>query len=171
MSYGFLDKAMIFIAVLAVCLLLAVSIFSGRAAAQSAAVDDTTKLADQIIDCAGLSERGERLQCFDEIAAPLVGIEEPTTDGAGEALHSFTGKDDWDSQVLEVDKPWRLVWQNQGSLLTVELRSEQGELLDVIGNQIGKGGGRSESLDPGSYTLAVRGLGGWRVQVVSEAER
>jgi hypothetical protein len=86
-------------------------------------------------------------------------------------MHSFTGKDDWDSQVLEVDKPWRLVWQNQGSLLTVELRSEQDELLDVIGNQIGKGGGRSESLEPGSYRLAVRGLGGWRVQVVSEAER
>jgi tripartite-type tricarboxylate transporter receptor subunit TctC len=41
----------------------------------------------------------------------------------------------------------------------------------IIGNQIGKGGGRSESLDPGSYTLAVRGLGGWRVQVVSEAQR
>jgi hypothetical protein len=171
MSYGFLDKIMALIAVLAVCILLAVTLLSGRAAAQSAAADDTTKLADQIIDCAGLSENAERLRCYDELAEPLVGIEEPTADGSGQALHSFTGKDDWDSEVLEVDKPWRLVWQNQGSLLTVELRSEQGELIDVIGNQIGKGGGRSESLDPGSYTLAVRGLGGWRVQVVSEARR
>jgi len=171
MSYGFLDKVMLFIAVLAVCLLLAVSLFTGRAAAQAAADDDTTKLADQIIDCAGLSEKGERLQCFDEFAAPLMGIDEPEVPGSSRALHSFTGKDDWDSQVLEVDKPWRLVWQNQGSLLTVELRTEQDELLDVIGNQIGKGGGRSESLEPGSYRLAVRGLGGWRVQVVSEAER
>jgi hypothetical protein len=171
MSYGFIDKVMLFIAVLAVCLLLAVSVFSGRTVAQSAADDDTTKLADQIIDCAGLSESGERLRCFDEIAAPLMGIDETETPGSRRAMHSFTGKDDWDSQVLEVDKPWRLVWQNQGSLLTVELRSEQDELLDVIGNQIGKGGGRSESLEPGSYRLAVRGLGGWRVQVVSEAER
>lgn len=171
MSYGFLDKALLFIAILAACLLLTMTVLSARAAAQSAAADDTTKLADQIIDCAGLSENAERLRCFDELAEPLVGIDEPLSDGAGQALHSFTGKDDWDSEVLEVDKPWRLVWQNQGSLLTVELRSEQGELLDVIGNQIGKGGGRSESLDPGSYTLAVRGLGGWRVQVVSEADR
>jgi hypothetical protein len=171
MSYGFLDKAMTLVAALAVCILLAMTLLGGRAAAQSAAADDTTKLADQIIDCAGLSQNDERLRCYDELAEPLVGIEEPTADGVGQALHSFTGKDDWDSEVLEVDKPWRLVWQNQGSLLTVELRNDQGELLDVIGNQIGKGGGRSESLDPGSYTLAVRGLGGWRVQVVSEAQR
>jgi hypothetical protein len=171
MSYGFLDKAMTLVAALGVCILLAMTLLGGRAAAQSAAADDTTKLADQIIDCAGLSQNDERLRCYDELAEPLVGIEEPTADGVGQALHSFTGKDDWDSEVLEVDKPWRLVWQNQGSLLTVELRNDQGELLDVIGNQIGKGGGRSESLDPGSYTLAVRGLGGWRVQVVSEAQR
>ncbi len=171
MSYSFLDKAVAFIALLAVCLLVAMTMLSGRAAAQAAADDDTTRLADQIIDCAGLSENGERLQCYDKLAAPLIGIEEPTAPGGGRALHSFTGKDDWDSEVLEVDKPWRLVWQNQGSLLTVELRSEQNELLDVIGNQIGKGGGRSESLAPGSYRLAVRGLGAWRVQVVSEAAR
>lgn len=169
MSYGFLDRVLLLVAILATCLLLAMSLLSGRAAAQSGASDDTTKLADQIIDCAGLDESTERLRCYDELAAPLVGIEEPTADGAGETLHRFTGKDDWDSEVLEVEKPWRLVWQNQGSLLTVELRSEQGELLDVIGNQIGKGGGRSERLAPGSYTLAVRGLGGWRVQVVSDA--
>lgn len=173
MSYGFLDKVLLIVAILAVCLLLAMTVLSGRAVAQasSTADDDTTKLADQIIDCAGLTEKEERLQCFDEVAAPLMGLDESSAPGSARALHSFTGKDDWNSEVVEVDKPWRLVWQNQGSLLTVELLSAQGELLDVIGNQIGKGGGRSEILDPGSYTLAVRGLGGWRVQVVSEAEK
>src|SRR3546814_267050 len=84
------------------------------------------------------------------------------------SAHSFTGRDDWDSQPFEMTKAWRLVWQNQGSLLTVELRAEQGEMLDVIGNQIGQGGGRSEVQEPGVYRLAVRGLGGWRVQVVPE---
>src|SRR3546814_8908577 len=80
----------------------------------------------------------------------------------------LTGRDDWDSQPFEMTKAWRLVWQNQGSLLTVELRAEQGEMLDVIGNQIGQGGGRSEVQEPGVYRLAVRGLGGWRVQVVPD---
>jgi len=171
MIYAFLDRALTFLAALAVCLLLGLSLFAGKAAAQSVAADDTTKLADQIIDCAVLTGDTERLSCFDELAAPLVGIEEPDVEGTGKALHSFTGKDDWDSDVLEVATPWRLVWQNQGSLLTLELHSDQGELLDVVGNQIGKGGGRSESLKPGRYRLAVRGLGGWRVQLVSDAEK
>ena len=88
--------------------------------------------------------------------------------GADAARHSFTGRDDWDSEPFEVTQPWRVTWQNEGSLLTVELRGEQGEMLDVIGNQIGRGGGRSEVQEPGVYRLAVRGLGGWRVQVVDE---
>lgn len=171
MSYNFADITRGALAPVVTCLLLAATVPVEKSAAQSAATDDTTKLADQIIDCAGLSESAERLRCFDELAEPLVGIEDPAAEGAGQALHSFTGTDDWDSDVLEVEEPWRLVWQNQGSLLTVELRNEVGELLDVIGNQIGKGGGRSARLDPGSYTLAVRGLGGWRIQVVSEAEQ
>ncbi len=142
------------------------------AQAQSQAADDTTKLAEEIIDCAGLDDATARLRCYDKLAAPLVGLEEaPDEAGAAKALHRFTGKDDWDSDVLDLEQPWRLVWQNQGSLLTVELQSAQGELVDVVGNQIGEGGGRSAVLDPGSYKLAVRGLGAWRLQVVSEAAR
>ena len=136
--------------------------------AQAGESDDTTKLADEIIGCAALESNDARLECYDELAQPLLGIDDPGGKGEGAALHSFTGKDDWDSEVLEIEGPWRVVWQNQGSLLTVELRSSQHEMLDVIGNQIGRGGGRSEILEPGSYRLAVRALGGWRVQVVSE---
>lgn len=171
MTYTILDKALSALSALAVCLMLGLLLGSATASAQSAASDDTTKLADQIMDCAGLPGDAERLSCYDELAAPLVGMAEPDADGASQALHSFTGKHDWDSEVLNVDTPWRLVWQNQGSLLTVELRTAQGELVGVIGNQIGKGFGRSESLEPGSYTLSVHALGGWRVQLVKDAEQ
>ncbi len=151
----------------AFCLALAGG--AGGVLAQEKPADDTTKLAEEIIDCAGLDDDAKRLACFDEIAAPLVGLGETSDDSdAPAALQQFTGKDNWDSEVLEVGTPWRLVWRNQGSLLTVELRTPQGELIDVVGNQIGEGGGRSEVLGPGSYRLAVRGLGGWRLQVVTE---
>lgn len=136
------------------------------AAAQTGGPEDTTKLADQLISCAGLPGEQERLECYDTLAQPLLGLEEGGA--AATALHSFTGRDDWDSEPFEVTQPWRVTWQNEGSLLTVELRGEQGEMLDVIGNQIGRGGGRSEVQEPGVYRLAVRGLGGWRVQVVDE---
>ncbi|MPZ11442.1 MAG: hypothetical protein GEU89_14720 [Kiloniellaceae bacterium] len=154
---------------LVTCLFLAPALGAGDAVrAQSGEVDDTTKLADEIIGCSSLENKDARLECYDALAQPLLGIEEPTAEDEGSALQSFTGTDDWDSEVLEIDAPWRLVWQNQGSMLTVELWTSQNEMLDVIGNQIGRGGGRSEVLDPGSYRLAVRGLGGWRIQVVSE---
>ncbi|GAB4356840.1 MAG: hypothetical protein Kow00114_08000 [Kiloniellaceae bacterium] len=150
--------------------LVGAALLAAPAVVLAQAQDDTTRLADEIIGCAGLENDAERLACFDALAEPLMGLEQ-AGDGAGPAaLHSFTGKDDWDSETLEFEGPWRLVWQNQGSLLTVELRTPQGELVDVVGNQIGRGGGRSEALDPGSYRLAVRGLGGWRVQAVDEPD-
>lgn len=139
---------------------------SGPAQAQSEEEEDTTKLAEEILNCAGLPHEDDRLECYDALAAPLLGLEKPSEASEGGALHSFTGTDDWDSEVVEVDRPWRLVWQNKGSLLTVELWTPQEEMLDVIGNQIGQGGGRSEVQEPGSYRLAVRGLGGWNIKVV-----
>ncbi|MGF1593437.1 MAG: hypothetical protein ACFCUW_09170 [Kiloniellaceae bacterium] len=149
-------------------LVLALAAGGGGAAwGQARSTDDTTRLADQIVGCAGLDDEQERLQCYDALAQPLLGLDESTEDSPT-ALHGFTGRDDWDSDPIEVDTPWRLVWQNQGSLLTVELRTAQNEMIDVIGNQIGRGGGRSAVIEPGSYRLAVRGLGGWRVQVVGE---
>ncbi|WP_193370852.1 hypothetical protein [Pelagibius marinus] len=144
---------------------------AGGVLAQEKPADDTTKLAEEIIDCASLDSNARRLACYDEVAAPLLGVE-----GASEesdvpaAIHKFTGKDNWNSDVLELTSPWRLVWQNKGSLLTVELHTSQGELVEVVGNQIGEGGGRSTVIGPGSYRLAVRGLGGWQVQLVTEED-
>lgn len=144
---------------------LATFVIAAPASAQTAP-EETTKLADQLVSCAGLPNEQDRLECYDRLAQPLMGLQ--AHGSAPEAEHSFTGRDDWDSQPIEMTTAWRLVWQNEGSLLTVELRTEQGEMLDVIGNQIGPGGGRSEVQEPGVYSLAVRGLGGWRVQVVPE---
>jgi hypothetical protein len=140
------------------------------ASAQTQASDKTSELADELIDCAGMADASARLECYDAVAQPLLGLEQGEGGQGPAALHRFTGKGDWDSEVLEIAGPWRATWQNQGSLLTIELLTPQGEMVSVIGNQIGSGGGRSEVLEPGTYRLAVRGLGGWRVQVVDASQ-
>lgn len=43
----------------------------------------------------------------------------------------------------------------------------EGLLIDVIGQQIGEGGGRSEPQEPGTYRLAVRGLVASRVRILA----
>jgi len=150
---------------LALSALLVPLVLAG-ARAQSGS-DETTTLADELLKCAGMPGEGERLECYDAVAQPLLGLEGSQQSVSDEALHSFTGKGDWDSRQLEMKGPWRVTWQNQGSLLTIELWDAAGELLNVVGNQIGRGGGRSDVLNPGNYRLAVRGTGGWRVQAVS----
>jgi hypothetical protein len=160
---------------LGACVILAALGFAaeaawGQSAPPSEGANDASKLADALIGCAGLTDKAARLECYDALAQPLLGLDDPASGEAGIATHRFTGTDDWDSQTFKVTTPWRLVWQSQGSLLTVELRTPEDEMLDVIGNQIGRGGGRSAQLKPGTYRLAVRGIGGWRVQVVSDGQ-
>src|SRR3546814_11693411 len=90
--------------------------------------EETTKLAAQLIACAGLPGSEDRLKCYDRLAQPLLGLE--PADSAPTEAHSFTGRNDWDSQPYEMTNAWRLVWHKQGSLLTVELSAAQGKRTD-----------------------------------------
>src|SRR3546814_3583372 len=72
-------------------------------AAAQTVPEETTKLADQPIACAGLPGSEDRLKCYDRLAKPLLGLE--TVDSAPTAAHSFTGRDDWDSQPFRSAEP------------------------------------------------------------------
>ena len=100
------------------------------------------------------------------LAQPLAGLEKDNARGETEILKSFAGEDDWDSEVFEVDKPWRITWQTKANILTIELYGAEGELVDVIGNQIGAGGGTSGKLEPGRYYIGARGVGSWQIKVL-----
>ncbi len=154
---------------IAALILTAAPVFALPAAAQSGE-NDASKLGDDLITCASMEDDGERLICYDKLAQPLAGLDAAEPGGAAAALESFTGEDDWDSEVFEVSQPWRITWQTQASILTIELHGSEGELIDVIGNQIGAGGGASGTLEPGRYSLAARGVGSWRIKVLPAEE-
>lgn len=144
----------------------AVLLDAGAGWAQQRATDVVDELVDELVACVGLQAEDERLACYDAIAKPLAGLSSEAEGEADQMLFSFAGTGDVDSEVFEVTEPWRAVWQSEASILTIELRSAQNEILDTIGFQIGSGGGRSDVQSPGVYRLAARGSGAWRVNVV-----
>src|SRR3546814_14482745 len=108
---------------------------AAQAQTQPGEEDDTTKLAEEILSCSALKNETARLACYDALAQPLLGLEKPGQEDSG-ALLNFTGTDAWDSDDVEINKPWRLVWQNQGSLLTGESGTAQSEKRVGDGNQV-----------------------------------
>ncbi len=134
--------------------------------AEAPGQDPTTPLANKLLDCAGIEDDAERLGCFDAVTAPLAGIADEEAEE--QAVQVFRGEDDWDSETLQIDQPWRVTWTAKGNILTLELRDQNGELVSVIGNQIGRGGGSTDILDPGVWRLAVRSIGAWELRVIEE---
>lgn len=153
----------------ATLMLLASLGLAGGAAAQSGE-NGTSKLGDRLISCAGIEDDQDRLGCYDEVAQPLAGLDEDTAEGNANVLQSFAGEDDWDSELFEIEQPWRVTWQTKANILTIELYGPEGELVDVVGNQIGAGGGTSGTLEPGRYRLAARGVGSWQIKALPAEE-
>src|SRR3546814_12997605 len=107
--------------------LLAAAMAAGAAAqaqTQPGEEDDTTKLAEEILSCSALKNETARLACYDALAQPLLGLAKPGQADSG-ALLNFTGTDEWDSEVVEKKKPWRLVWPTQASPLTGKVWATQ----------------------------------------------
>jgi len=153
----------------ALALLVAVAFGGGKLAAEETAPPEAVtpeaveRLAAQISACAMVSDPTERLQCYDEAA----GREGDTVVPEGVILE-LAGSDDFDSDRFRADGPWHLRWDSSGSIFTVELNNVAGELIGIIGNQIGAGSNRSEALPPGDYMLAVRAIGEWQLWVMEE---
>jgi len=149
----------------ALTLCCAVTMSTVAATAQSSTASQT--LADQVIACAAIDENGARLACYDEVVEPLLGL---GADDAAPGSVDFVGRGHWDSDVFTVEHPFWIVWESHAKTLTIELHGPGGDLLALIGPQIGEGSGRSEEVfDPGDYRVGVRATDGeWRVRAVEE---
>lgn len=130
----------------------------------AAAGAEEGELAAGLATCRMTEDPTERLRCYDALA----GAEAKAGVAEEAAVLALAGADDFDSEGFVVEEPWHLRWDSGGSILTVELREAGGELIDIIGNQIGRGEGRSTAQRPGSYSLAVRAIGDWRLWVMGE---
>jgi len=126
------------------------------------------RLAAELAACSMLEDPTERLRCYDALAGSEADAAGEVAVDDGAMLLELAGEDDFDSDGFAAEAPWHLRWESEGSILTVELRDAGGELIDIIGNQIGRGEGRSNDQPPGAYGLAVRAIGAWRLWVIEE---
>lgn len=150
------------------CLVAGLALAGALATAgDPARAQGSTELVDELVACTAIEDPDERLACFDAVAEPLTGLTAEDGEDASESLYSFVGKDDVDTETVEIGESWRAVWKSEASVLTIELRGPEGDLIDTIGFQIGTGNGRSNVHSPGSYTFAIRGAGNWRVDIVA----
>lgn len=133
----------------------------GEAAAQEQQAVE--RLAAQVAACSMLQDPTDRLSCYDEAA----GREGDPVVAEGVIL-DLAGSDDFDSDTFVVAAPWHIRWDSAGSIFTVELQNIAGELIGIIGNQIGAGNDRSDPQPPGEYQLAVRAIGEWQIWVMEE---
>lgn len=127
------------------------------------------EVIDRLVRCIDIEREALRLQCYDSLVQPLAEAQVDPEFESDSTFHSFSGRDDEDTEVFTIKQSWRLRWTLDGSLLTIELRERDNALIDIVGNQIGAGHGQSEkSLPPGVYRLAVRAIGDWQIAVEPE---
>ena len=123
------------------------------------------RLAAEVAACSMIQDPTERLRCYD------TAIDRETDSVVPEGVVlELVGRDDFDTDSFAVDRPWHLRWDSAGSIFTVELHTMSGELIGIIGNQIGAGNDRSAPQPPGEYQLAVRAIGDWQIWVMEEGE-
>ena len=102
-------------------------------------------------DCARLGGDGDRLACFDRLAAEA-------------AAPSFSGFGGGETPVFETRGPATLVYASEDAVLVIYLLTEMGDLVQNL-HMGGVGEARYSLAAPGRYRLQVDATGGWRVRL------
>jgi hypothetical protein len=121
---------------------------------------------DDLLQCMSIEDGQRRLECYD---SRLRQVADLTPEGAGEAAQTFTGSGNWQSEPFVMERQWRLAWQANTDLLTVQLTGPTPlQQQTVVDNHIGSGAGRSSPQEAGEYRIDVRALGEWQILAVEE---
>lgn len=138
--------------------------FVPPALAQTAG-DAHATIAEAVVACRAIEQSAARLACYDELADPLVKLD----DANGEAGEVVTGRGNWSSEMLSMDRPWRIIWSTTGQIFGLDVRTgEGGAAIKTVASHVGEGNGTTDTLPPGPVRIGVHAVGDWRIQVVEE---
>ncbi len=132
-----------------------------------AAAEDSVQ--QQVSTCAKINVDAARLLCFDKLSKEILrqGVED-------RVLYTWSGKGNQTTRPFRLDGAWELQWDSDtDGNFQVFLYSDDGEMENIIANQLGVGSGSAYNPKPGRYYLSVNatGSGTWRMQIVSVASQ
>jgi len=81
-------------------------------------------------------------------------------------IAQFNGNDIRNTKPFVVSSPWEVQWDAKGEFFSIYLYSEDGSLINVLGNQNTPGEGSSYFPKSGKYYFSISTLGDWSVKVV-----
>ncbi len=81
-------------------------------------------------------------------------------------IAKFEGSNIRNTKPFSVTSPWEVKWDAKGEFFSIYLYSEDGTLLNVLGNQNDPGEGSSYFAKAGKYYFSVSTVGDWSVKVV-----
>ncbi len=81
-------------------------------------------------------------------------------------IAKFRGTDIRNTKPFSVNSPWEVKWDAKGNVFNIYLYSEDGTLINVLGNQNDPGEGSSYFPKSGKYYFSVSTVGDWSVEVV-----
>jgi len=79
---------------------------------------------------------------------------------------TYQGTDICNTKPFVVSSPWEVQWDAKGNFFSIYLYSEDGTLINVLGNQNSPGEGSSYFPKSGKYYFSISSLGDWSVKVV-----
>ena len=137
------------------CLPLLTGLFAFAAVAVEAMDGSASRAERDIVDalqkCRAISDRDNRLSCFDEVASK-------------NAPPVYSGKLGFKTAPFELLRPHVLRYRSEGVIFVLYLLDEKGSVVQNL--HIGGGGEDNYLIEkPGTYSLQIDGSAAWKIWI------
>lgn len=86
--------------------------------------------------------------------------------GKEAVVKTFKGKGQQTVRPFTVADKWEIRWDANGAIFQAMLHNADGDLVDIVANQQGKGTGSAYRPKGGEYYLQMNAMGSWTVEIV-----
>ncbi|MGH1349144.1 MAG: hypothetical protein ACRBN8_46870 [Nannocystales bacterium] len=124
-----------------------------------------------VVDCVAQGQPHQDSPKFQEQArcilkARTYAEERLKCQGKEAVVKTFKGKGQQTVRPFTIGDKWEIRWDANGAIFQAMLYTADGDMVDIVANQQGKGTGSAYRPKGGEYYLQMNAMGGWTVEVV-----